>query len=91
MAARDALALWLHAEVEQIHVTLDVELTPDLHEEIAELSRLRGELDAVQATVVRRQRELARHLVAEGVSYRDAARLLGVCHQRIAQLVKETA
>lgn len=42
--ARDALALWLDGEVEQVHVTLDVELTPDLHDGIVELSRLRGEL-----------------------------------------------
>jgi DNA-directed RNA polymerase specialized sigma24 family protein len=90
--AQDALALWFHVDAETIEVTLDVELPHDVKADIVELSELRGELDSVQAEVIMRQRELVHRLVEEqGLTYRDAAQLLGISHQRVAQLVKESA
>jgi predicted RNase H-like HicB family nuclease len=90
--ARDALALWLHIDSPSVEVDLDVELADHVRAEISELADLRGELDAVQSAVQKRQRDLAHHLVeSEGMTYRDAARLLGISHQRVAQLLKQGA
>ncbi|HEX2026863.1 MAG TPA: helix-turn-helix domain-containing protein [Nitriliruptorales bacterium] len=90
--AGDALALWLHTDADDVQVELDVELPKTLSRELTQLRRQRDELEAHQASVLDRQRSLAVRLVeAEGMTYRDAARLLGISHQRVAQLVKQSA
>lgn len=90
--ARDALALWLHVDPEDVEVELDVDLPGGLADELADLRRQRDELEAKQASVLDRQRTLATRLVEdEGMTYRDAARFLGISHQRVAQLLKRSA
>jgi predicted RNase H-like HicB family nuclease len=88
--ARDALALWLHEAPAKVPVGLDVRVSPDLSRQVAELADLRRDLTDVQASVADRQLELARQLVRdERLTHRDAARLLGISHQRVAQLVND--
>ncbi|MDP9021467.1 MAG: helix-turn-helix domain-containing protein [Actinomycetota bacterium] len=90
--ARDALALWLHTDADDVQVELDVDLPKSLAREVTLLRRQRDELEAQQASVLDRQRSLAVRLVEdEGMTYRDAARFLGISHQRVAQLVKHSA
>ncbi len=90
--ARDALALWLHSDADDVQVELDVDLPRSVSRELTQLRRQRDELEAQQASVLDRQRSLAVRLVEdEGMTYRDAARFLGISHQRIAQLVKQSA
>jgi len=90
--ASDALALWLHTDTDDVQVELDIDLPGSLSRQLAQLCRQRGELEAQQASVLDRQRSLAVRLVEdEGMTYRDAARFLGISHQRIAQLVKQSA
>jgi|AntRauTorckE6833_2_1112554.scaffolds.fasta_scaffold36620_1 DNA-directed RNA polymerase specialized sigma24 family protein len=88
--ARDALALWLHTDADDVRVEFDVDLPPSLSRELTELRQERAELGAQQASFLERQRSLAVHLVGDqGLTYRDAARCLGVSHQRVAQLVRQ--
>lgn len=90
--ARDALALWLHAPVDDVDVELDVALPTPVARELTQFRRQREDLEARQASVLDRQRSLAVRLVDDqGMTYRDAARVLGISHQRVAQLVKQSA
>lgn len=90
--ARDALALWLHTDADHVQVELDVDLPTSLSRELNQLRRQRDELEAQQASVLDHQRSLAVRLVEDqGMTYRDAARLLGISHQRVAQLVRQSA
>lgn len=90
--ARDALALWLHTDADDVRVELDVDLPASVARELTQFRRQRDELEAQQASVLDRQRSLAVRLVEDqGMTYRDAARFLGISHQRIAQLVKQSA
>jgi predicted RNase H-like HicB family nuclease len=90
--ARDALALWLHTDVDAVQVELDVDLPKSVSRELAQFRRQRDELEAQQSSVLDRQRSLAVRLVEDqGMTYRDAARFLGISHQRVAQLVKQSA
>lgn len=90
--ARDALALWLHTDADAVQVELDVDLPTSVSRELAQFRRQRNELEAQQSSVLDRQRSLAVRLVEDqGMTYRDAARFLGISHQRVAQLVKQSA
>lgn len=90
--ARDALALWLHVESDDVRVELDIDLASPLSREVAELRQQRTELESQQASFLERQRSLAVRLVEdEGLTYRDAARCLGISHQRVAQLITQSA
>lgn len=90
--ARDALALWLHTGADDVQVELDVDLPKALSRELTQLRQQRDQLEAQRASVLDRQRSLAVRLVEdEGMTYRDAARFLGISHQRVAQLVKQSA
>ena len=90
--ARDALALWLHTDADAVVIELDVALPEPVSHELTRFRRQRDELEAQQASVLDRQRSLAVRLVEDqDMTYRDAARVLGISHQRVAQLVKQSA
>jgi predicted RNase H-like HicB family nuclease len=86
--ARDALALWFGVEP----VSFDLEVKPRLHEHtrrsVERARRSREKLDHLQVEVMETTKEAIRELLEdEHISPRDAARLLGISHQRVAQLV----
>lgn len=90
--ARDALALWLHTKADAVRIELDVDLPESVSRELTQLHQQRDELEAQQASVLDRQHTLAVRLVeGQGMTYRDAARFLGISHQRVAQLLKQSA
>lgn len=90
--ARDALALWLQGDPDEVEVELEVDLPGRLTDELADLRRQRDALAERQTSVLERQRSLAVRLVEdEGMTYRDAARFLGISHQRVAQLLRQSA
>ena len=80
---------------EAIAVTVDVEESEvELHEHFAvadvdvdELASLRDRAQELHEIYLSRQRVAALRLAEVGVSRRDSARMLGVSHQRVQQLV----
>ena len=84
--ARDAIALWLEAPIRSFEVKLEARV-PDLDEEIAETIRARQLAEELRDEANRRSRHLARQLAARDVTVRDIGQILGVSHQRAAQLV----
>jgi predicted RNase H-like HicB family nuclease len=83
--ARDAIATLLDVPISDIEVDLRVNEADEL---IAEVERARARRREAareeQATLVR----AARQLVKQGMTQRDAARLLGLSFQRVHQLLK---
>ena len=82
--AREAIAVTVDAsesnvELEEHFAVADVD--------VEELASLRDKAQALQEVYLSRQRAAALRLAEAGVSRRDSARMLGVSHQRVQQLV----
>jgi predicted RNase H-like HicB family nuclease len=89
--ARDMIALWTRTDEDSFDLAFELDLPGDLVQRIRELTQLRRDL-AVQESKARGDlRALAARLVREhGLSMRDAADVLEISHQRVAQLVRDT-
>jgi hypothetical protein len=59
-----------------------------MREIVEEATAARSTAARAQETAARLTRQAARQLVEEGLTVRDAGVLLGVSHQRIAQLLQ---
>lgn len=82
--AREAIAVT--ADIPESAVKLEEHIdVADV--DVDELARLRDQALEVHEIYLARQRAAALRLTEAGVSRRDAARLLGVSHQRVQQLV----
>ena len=82
--AREAIAVTVDTseadvELEEHFAVADVD--------IEEITSLRDRAQALHETYLSRQRAAALRLAEAGVSRRDSARMLGVSHQRVQQLV----
>lgn len=87
---RDALALWLQADdPASLDVVEDFTALPDgLAHVVSEANTTRQEATELSQRAQELTAQAARQLVEDlGMPVRDAARLLGVSHQRIHQLV----
>jgi predicted RNase H-like HicB family nuclease len=82
--AREAIAVTVDVEPDDVDLDEHVDVAGA---DIEELLRLREQADQLHDAYLRRQRDVARRLADAGVSRRDSARLLGVSHQRVQQLV----
>jgi hypothetical protein len=85
--ARDLIATWLGADRE----SFDVEVVPAVGDEV--IDRLIGEAVEARATAARQSShataltdEVVHRLVDKGVPMRDVGEMLGISHQRVAQL-----
>jgi hypothetical protein len=71
--------------------SFDVVLSPHLPERtelaVDELRRRKGQADAAQRAASEAAVAAAEALVGAGLTVRDAGRVLGVSHQRVAQLL----
>jgi len=89
----DALALWLNEPIETLRdrieyrpAALDPRLLKKVHEAIAAREIAEGATDAASALMT----TAAQSLTADAkLSFRDAAELLGISHQRVQQLVAQ--
>lgn len=88
--ARDLAALVLEVDEGALTFEYHVDLGRDLDAEVAEARRAREDLEQVQHRSTRMLRAAARRLVGEAhLTQRDAADLLGVSHQRVAQVLRD--
>ena len=84
--AREAIAVT--ADIPESSVEIDERIcVADV--DVDELARLRDQALEAHEIYLARQRAAALRLTEAGVSRRDAARLLGVSHQRVQQLVAD--
>jgi predicted RNase H-like HicB family nuclease len=86
--ARDAIAAFLDIAADEFGVTVTVRLPADLEREVAGVIDLRGAIDRTEREYAEQTRRLATRLVqGEGMTVREAGRLLGLSYQRVSQLV----
>lgn len=79
----EVVSLWFELEPEDFEIDWDVKLG-DL---AASVKRARNAMAHAEADRARRDEEV-RALTEAGISYRDIAELLGLSHQRVAQIAQ---
>lgn len=86
--ARDAIAAFLDIPADGFDVMVTVKLPADLERDVAGVIDLRGAIDRTEREYAEQTRRLATRLVqGEGMTVREAGRLLGLSYQRVSQLV----
>ena len=86
---RDAIAGVTDTPAGSFELVLDPEVLPNARVLLDEATAARSQAATAQDAAARLTRDAARLLVeGEGLTMRDAGVLLGVSHQRIAQLVR---
>jgi hypothetical protein len=89
--ARDAIASFLDIPPDGFDVSVTVVLPTDLQLDVAGVIDLRGVIDRTEREYAERTRRLATRLVqGEGLTVREAGRVLGLSYQRVSQLVATT-
>jgi len=79
----EMVALWFDGEPEQFEIDWDVRLG----EVAATVKQARAAMAHAESDRLRRD-EAVRSLTEAGISYRDIAELLGLSHQRVAQIAQ---
>lgn len=86
--ARDAIAAFLDISPDGFDIAISVSLPSDLQRDVASVIDLRGVIDRTEREYAERTRRLATRLVqGEGLTVREAGRVLGLSYQRVSQLV----
>jgi hypothetical protein len=86
--ARDAIAAFLDVPPGSFEVVVVAKLREDLRDDLAIVGDLREAIERNEREYADLTRRLAATLVErEGLTVREAGRILGVSHQRVAQLV----
>ncbi|WP_017538489.1 type II toxin-antitoxin system HicB family antitoxin [Nocardiopsis halophila] len=84
--ARDAIAGVLDRPIEDVEVELEITAAAG---ELARLERARAERERAAVEEGQAMSAAIEALMAQGASQRDAARALGISHQRVSQLRAE--
>lgn len=87
--ARDAIAGVLDVAHRSFEVVVVPEVPAPVRAIVDRATTARSHAAQAQDEAVQLTRDAARRLVDEGLTVRDAGALLGVSHQRIAQLVRQ--
>lgn len=85
--SREAISLVLDVPEDAVTVTVAPEVPATLRSMVNEAVAARSRAADAQDAAARLTRDAARRLVQEGLTVRDAGALLGMSHQRVAQLV----
>ena len=86
--AREAIAGVLDVAPDSFALAVAPVVPAAVRDMVAEATQARSQAAHAQEVAAQLMRVAARQLVEEGLTVRDAGELLGVSHQRIAQLVK---
>lgn len=87
--AADAVATLLEIPIEDIEVTLAPVLMGSARQRVAKAKQASEQAVEAQQAASTAMRRAVAELRREGLTVRDAARILGVSHQRVAQLEKD--
>jgi DNA-directed RNA polymerase specialized sigma24 family protein len=91
--AAEALTFWFEDSDGRTVTADDIEVVPMLEGcaavELTTALEVRGEASVINLQASRATRNFVMHCVAEGLSYRDIASLLGVSHQYVAKVTKQ--
>ncbi len=85
--ARDAIAGVLDVASDSFEIIVVPEVPESLRRLVDEATAARSQAARAQDAASQLTRDAAQRLVEEGLTVRDAGALLGMSHQRIAQLV----
>src|SRR5256885_17113888 len=86
--AREAIALYLGVPVRKVAVKLDVVLPVSLRADVVHAKTAREKADELQVEAATATAHAARALVrGAGLTVRETGQILGVSHQRVAQLL----
>ncbi len=89
---RDAIALFLDVPSDSFDVRVEPVLPRDLQKKVGRARKARDEAELLQRDAAIASAEVAADLVRSAhLTVRDAGRVLGLSHQRIAQLLKPVA
>ena len=90
--ARQAIAVWTDSPIDDIDVTITVVVPTVVQAALDEAQRLQSEASERLERAGTATRDAARWLTKElGLTLREAAEILGVSFQRVAQLVERSA
>jgi len=84
--ARDLIALWLEVPEDSFRVVVMPELGPELHGVVDRARRARVRADRAQREAGEAQIAAVTALLRLGLSMREAGQILGLSHQRVAQI-----
>lgn len=89
ITVRDAIALFLHVPRDSFDIKIEPVLSRDLQNKVGRARKARDDAEALQHEAALASADVAADLVRNAhLTVRDAGRVLGLSHQRIAQLLK---
>lgn len=86
--ARNMIGLWFEVPETSFDIDIEVVRGPEVERLVGEIGRSRAEAKAAQRTATEAIRRGVRELRGMGLTIRDIGQILGVSHQRVAQLAK---
>ncbi|GAA5019679.1 hypothetical protein GCM10023317_61930 [Actinopolymorpha pittospori] len=88
--ARDLIAVMRDVEPDSFELVVSHRLPDSVHAHLARAEKLRVESDLAKSRAAEESRAAVRELVDAGLPLRDIGQLLGISHQRAAQLAADT-
>ena len=86
---RDAIAVFLDVRPDSFEIRVEPVLSRDLQKKVGRARKVRSDAEVLQREAATVSAEVAADLVQGAhLTVRDAGRVMGVSHQRIAQLLK---